>query len=292
MHFCTISCMDIGSDDRVTGDELRRWLDDGGDDTSPDDGAPPHRRRRWWRVAALAPWLLVALALAVTGGDGRGARTTAPRPPRADAGGGAALGSPTRPATAPSATQAASAQAAPEASPAARRPDGPAGDGPPASLDPVAVGLVRDAVTTTAADGTATALDAAVAGRADPVGDATWLVRIHAVVLRGDRRRWRTARHEVWVAPVGRRDGGVLALDRPWRVAVVDPTPHPVGWRPADGDRGAVRRALRDAGLPTGPDLRLERDPALPTVLRAVTGSSSTWLRAGAHPRVLGTVAG
>jgi hypothetical protein len=301
--------MDDASDDTVTGEELRRWLDDG------DDGPPPpatgvegdRQRRRWWWLAAVAPWVLLAVAVAAAGSGSDAPPTTAGRPGQpgaagvreggthdadADAGAGVAAattaGSGTAahvgaPSTAPAAAPSAASTSVPTAAPADR--DGP---GPPPAAPPVAIGLVRDAATTAGA-GSTTAVDTASAGRVEPLGDGTWLVRVHAVVLRGDRRRWRSARHEVWAAPIGRRGGAVVALDRPWRVAVVDATPHPPRWSAAGGDVAAVRSALRDAGLPAGRDLRLQRDPTLPGVVRAVTGASSAWLRAGAQPRVLGT---
>lgn len=270
--------MDDASGAEVSGDELRRWLDTGGDDTGPSaDDDPPRRRfpRRWWLVAVVAPWLLVAAVLAVDPGTGGGADAAppvaAPEPPTA------------------ASTAAAPSEVVPGL-PERTTTDPEGSDDAPAAVAPTAVGMVRDAVTTASGDVT-TALDSATPERPRRLDDDTWLVRIHAVVLRGDRRRWRSARHEVWTAPVGRRDGAVAGLDRPWRVTVAGPARERPSWRPATGDLPAVRRALRDAGLPAGPGLRLERDPALPAVIRAVTGSSSTWLRAGSRPRVLGTEA-
>lgn len=263
----------------MSGDDLRRWLDasDGGTGAPADDDAPrPRSRRRWWVMAVVAPWALLAVALvAAPAPDGTvhaapSGSATAPAGPAA---------------TAPPADATAPAPARPATATAAAPPEAPA------AVAPTAVGMVRDAVTT-ASDGVTTALDSATPERPRRLGDGTWLVRVHAVVLRGDRRRWRSAQHEVWAAPVGSRDGVVAGLDRPWRVAVAAADREPPAWRPATGDLPAVRAALRGAGLPTGPGLRLERDPALPAVVRAVTASSSAWLHVGGRPRVLGTEEG
>ncbi len=156
---------------------------------------------------------------------------------------------------------------------------------------PVAVRLVRDAVTSTG-DGTATALDAAAAEPPDPLGDDLWIVRVHAVVLHGDRRRWRSASHEIWAVPVGRRNGAVVGLDHPWRVAdgadrIVD-----TAWEPAAVDLDEVRTALRRAGIPAVADLRAERHPQRVALLRAVIGAGPhqrhVWLRTTPVLEVLG----
>lgn len=272
--------MEDASDPDVSGDELRRWLDAGSDDTHTSADEDPHRRvstRRRWLVAVVAPWVLLA-AVAAAGRVNDSDATPAAAAPS--------------PAAAPAPTVAAAP--APTAAPATPAPNDPPAAAaptevdPPAAVVPAAVGMVRDAVTTASGDVT-TALDSGTPEQPRRLADDTWLVRVHAVVLHGDRRRWRSARHEVWAAPVGRRGGGVVGLDRPWRVAIADRKRVRRTWQPATGDLPAVRRALRDAGLPAGPRLRLERDPALPAVVRAVTGASSAWLRAGSRPRVLGT---
>lgn len=282
----------------MSGDELRRWLDAADGEVGPTAGDDPSGRpvRRWWLAAVVAPWVLLAVAFVggggaapTTGAGGRQATPStsgAPALPRATEGAAAAV-DPATPEPGPAdPVPTAAGATAPDT--AGGTGSGTAGTDPPEGVAPTAVGMVRDAVTT-ASGGRTSALDSATPEEPRPLGGRAWLVRVHAVVLRGDHRRWRSARHEVWAAPVGRRDGAVVALDRPWRVAITELDHGPPAWQGTTGDLAAVRRALRAAGLPTGPGLRLERDPAMPAVVRAVTASSTAWLRAGAHPRVLGT---
>jgi hypothetical protein len=133
------------------------------------------------------------------------------------------------------------------------------------------------------------ALDVAAAETADVLTDDTWAVRVQAVVLRGDRRRWRTARHEIWVAPVGLRDGRMVGLDRPWRVATVDEGIAPLPWTPADVDHRVVRDALDDAGIGHDGTRVVQQHPALPSVVRVTTADDHRlWVRLAPAPAVVG----
>lgn len=255
-------------------DDLRRWLD---------DAIPPqptvHREEnrsrhgpRWRRLmvttALVVPWTVVVLAVQLGGDDPREPEPVPARP---------------APTTGPIATP---------PTPSARPFDGPQPPAP-AAAEPLAIRLVRDAVTRTGT-ATTTALDTAAAepARAVAGAGATWIVRVHAVVLRGDRRRWRSSSHEVWAVPIGRRDGAVVGLDTPWRVASGDPRRLEPAWQPANVDVDAVRGALRRAGIPGPKDLVVERHRSLPGVLRAVdetrSGRAHVWLRTSPSLAVLG----
>jgi len=264
-------------DDDDAADDLRRWL---GDNTAPTDvdvdvDDPP---RRWTRsqvvlgLLVLAPWVVLA-ALALT--DGPATWPDGGPDPAADVMDAGTA----RP------TDASSEQAAARA----RTTDAvatPTATAPPA-VGPTAVRLVRDAVTRAGAR--SMALDAAAAEAADVLADDTWTVRVHAVVLRGDRRRWHTARHEVWVAPVGLRDGHVVGLDRPWRVATMDDGIAPLSWTPADIDHRAVRGALDDAAIAHGGALVVQQNPSLPSVVRvATTDGRRLWVRLDPEAVVVG----
>lgn len=260
----------------TAADDLRRWL---GESTVPPDtsdrNADDRTVARWsprrlTRFAAIVlPWLVTVVV--VLAADPMPARP-ATAPPQAVQRGG----SPAPVATSP----------APVAASAAPTPAAPT----PAA-GPLAVGAVRDAVTRTG-DTTTTALDSAAAEPAQRLADAAWLVRVHAVVLRGDRRRWRSARHEIWAVPVGARGGTTVVLDQPWRVSTGSPPTARIGWKPADVDIDDVRRVLRRAGLPASPPVVVERHPVLPDVLRATTGTRSgpahVWLRSAPSLAVLG----
>lgn len=272
-------------------DDLRQWLD--GDATTPDppatgtDGDPPRHRRRARVVALMCAMLalwLVAAALIVAGRDG-------PARP--------ASGSPTPSAAAPM-TAARPDESGATPTPAATAPDRPAATGvaddplatpPPAGVAPTAVRLVREAVTR--ADGPATsAVDVAAAEHPHAVADGAWLVRVHAVVLHGDRRRWRRSTHDVWAVPVGQRAGRLVGLERPWRVATVDGRVVRTAWRAATVDPTTVRAALRRAGMRPPAEragLTVERHPTDPTIVRASVGDDvAVWLRQGATLEVLG----
>jgi len=275
--------------------DLRRWL---GESTAStvDDGDVHDPSRRWTasRVAlvllVLAPWVVLA-ALALTG---------TPTPSRA-AGSDPAAGVVDVGATDPTnrssqrATGDARTTAAgtPTAAAGTAAPAGPVDPDPaadpavPAAVGPTAVRLVRDAVTR--AGPRSMALDAAAAETVDVLTDDTWAVRVHAVVLRGDRRRWRTARHEIWVAPVGLRDGRVVGLDRPWRVATVDGGIARTSWTPADVDHRVVRGALDDAGIGHDGALVVQQHPALPSVVRVITADARRlWVRLAPTAAVVG----
>lgn len=270
--------------------DLRRWL---GEDDTPTRAAhdavddPP---RRWTgpRVTlvllVLAPWI-VLVALALSGAPGG---STAVRPADRDGTGDPAT---VQPAGAPAAG-APTPSAAPTVLPGpdddpTTTPAAPAIGTAPAAVGPTAVRLVRDAVTRSGVR--SMALDAAAAEEADPLAAGTWAVRVHAVVLRGDRRRWRTATHEVWVAPVGVRAGRVVGLDRPWRVATIDSDVARTTWRRVDVDTRAVRAALGDAGLDHGDDLVAQRHPTVPSVVRVtVAGRRRVWVRMRPEPVVVG----
>jgi len=286
--------MEHDHDDDATTD-LRRWL---GERTAAtvDDGDVHDPSPRWTpsRVALVlliaAPWVVLA-ALALTGPPARShddgsdpaagvAESGTPDPvdrSSQQATGGArpmdAAGAPTAVATA---DPAGPVDSDPAADPAVA-----------AAVGPTAVRLVRDAVTRTGPR--SMALDAAAAETADVLTDDTWAVRVQAVVLRGDRRRWRTARHEIWVAPVGLRDGRMVGLDRPWRVATVDEGIAPLRWTPADVDHRVVRDALDDAGIGHDGALVVQQHPALPSVVRVTTADDRRlWVRLAPAPAVVG----
>lgn len=266
-------------DDDDAGD-LTRWLSGTADPPTGPTGAPDDRAVPWppARVAlvllVLAPWAVFAvLALAGADDPSAPAATMDPSAPVADA-----------PSVVPTGASRAGRPAA------ARPPDGDTGDLPP-GVGPTAVRVVRDAVTRAGA--TSTALDAAAVEAIEPLGADMWAVRVHAVVLRGDRRRWATATHEVWAAPVGRRGGGIVGLDRPWRVATLDAPVTPTSWDAADVDRRAVAAALDAAGIGHGRALRVERHPRVPGIVRAVVGDGRpVWVRLEPAPTVVGHHAG
>jgi hypothetical protein len=163
----------------------------------------------------------------------------------------------------------------------------PTTDAAPTAVAPTAVRLLRDAVTRTGAR--SMALDAAAAEEVDTLAAGTWAVRVHAVVLRGDRRRWRTATHEIWVAPVGLHDGRLVGLDRPWRVATLDGDIAQTTWDRADVDTRAVRRALDEAGIDHRDDLVVQQHPTVPSIVRvSTTGTRHVWVRLTPEPAVIG----
>lgn len=275
--------------------DLRRWLGESTASTVDDsDVHDPSRRWTASRVAlvllVLAPWVVLA-ALALTG---------APTPSRAggsdraagvvDVGAADPTDRSSQPATGGARTR--DAAGTPTAA-ATEAPAGPVDLDPAAdpavaaAVGPTAVRLVRDAVTR--AGPRSMALDAAAAETADVLTDDTWAVRVHAVVLRGDRRRWRTARHEIWVAPVGLRDGRMVGLDRPWRVATVDGGIARTSWTPADVDHRVVRGALDDAGIGDDGALVVQQHPALPSVVRVITADARRlWVRLAPTAAVVG----
>lgn len=259
-------------------DDLRHWLGDdpGRSSPAPEDDRPRHRRtppRAALALLVLAPWVLLGV-LAITGGGG-------PPAPVPDAAGGTDGGAedersfpddvdaPTTQPTEPGRTAPAT---------------------PPAAAGPTAVRLVRDALTHTGAR--STAVDAAAAEAPVALDTDTWVVRVHTVVLRGDRRRWRTATHEIWAVPVAVRDGGVVGRDEPWRVATVDDATAPVAWRPSDLGGRAVRDALRDAGIPGASTIRVQQHPTLDAVVRVTTAGRHVWMRTDPELGVIGRAPG
>ncbi|HSJ46622.1 MAG TPA: hypothetical protein VK923_18240 [Euzebyales bacterium] len=272
--------------------DLRRWL--GEDNTSPSAGhdGMEDLSHRWTapRLAlallVLAPWVVLGV-LALTGA--RGPASTG-RPDDAGPAGHATDDS-DGPARAPMAGST-SPPSAPEtrghrADAATPTEAVTASGGVPAAVGPMAVRLVRDAVTRTGAR--SMALDAAVVEAAEALAADTWAVRVHAVILRGDRRRWRAATHEVWAAPVGLREGRVVGLDQPWRVATIDGGIAPTTWDRADVDTAAVRGALDDAGISHGDDPVVHQHPKLPSIVRVTTsGDRHVWVRLTPQPVVVG----
>lgn len=243
----------------TAAEDLRRWLDDDAvpsqSDATGDDGTVARwsRRRVTVAVAIAVPWVIVLVAML----PGRAMPTR-----RADPATGATESATTRDRSGP------------------------------AAAGPLAVGLVRDALTHTGAT-TATAVDVAAAEPPQSLADATWIVRVHAVVLHGDRRQWRSSSHEIWAVPVGSRGNVLVALDRPWRVRHGDPPTAEIRWQPADVDVHGVRSALRRAGLPAPGDLVIERHPEANGVLRATSrtpaGPTHVWLRSTPSLVVLGS---
>ena len=165
----------------------------------------------------------------------------------------------------------------------------------PAGAAATAVRLVRDAVTRRHAD-TSAALDVAVAEPPRPLGTNQWAVRVQAVVLRGDARRWRSATHEVWVVPVGLHAGRPVGLDHPWRVATEAPTIMRESWNAAAVDQPAVRSALRAIGVRAGHDLQAQQHPTLPNIIRVrvIDGGQTRrlWLTTRPAVRVVGATEG
>lgn len=283
-----MQCMNDDHDDDASHD-LRRWL---GDEDAParairDAGDDPSRRWTAPRTAlallVAAPWV-VLMALAVTGAAGPSTTTTSTD------GAGTAAAATHRPVapTDGTATPSAGPPVDPRSGDAPPASDArPEGDASPAAVGPTAVRVVRDAVTRTGAR--SMALDAAAVEAVDTLAAGTWAVRVHAVVLRGDRRRWRTASHEIWVAPVGLHDGRVVGLDRPWRVATLDGDIAQTTWGRADVDTRAVLRALDEAGIARGDDLVAEQHPTVPSIVRVTTtGTRRVWVRLTPEPVVVG----
>jgi hypothetical protein len=282
-------------------DEIARWLVDDHDAT-PSMPKPDRERRRagLLRVALLGlPWLVV-LAVVVIGWSpsappsGHARTGPADRPagaPPAAARPGPTAVVPSQGATADSATTDGAATDGAAASDAVTADVAPTGHRPPATAEATAVALVRDALTRSD-DGGATAVEIAVPDGGEQLGEGAWVVRVRAVVLRGDGRRWRTARHEVWAAPVEVRTGEGVALDRPWRVHTgAQPVERPE-WRALDGTVAGLDDALRRAGLaPT--DVSPQRHASVPHLLRVRARADDrpvdVWLTKAGGLRVLGS---
>ncbi|HEX6254726.1 MAG TPA: hypothetical protein VFZ70_02850 [Euzebyales bacterium] len=278
-------------------DALRRWLGEdastvtaGADETGQRGGRMP--RRVGIAALVLLPW--AALALAVVSGDttsstgapraGMNPAGTADRHETPD-GGGRSMPTAGAPATGDPArepTDAVDDESAGD--------DGPttAGDGgrpAPAGIGPTALRLVRDAVTRTGAQ--TSALDTAAVERPTRLAAGVWLVRVHAVVLRGDRTRWRSADHEIWAVPVGRRGGDLVGLEQPWRVSAAPTRTATTAWRRTTVDTAAVRTALRRAGFDAA-RVDVRRHPTLDAILRVRTDHGWVWVRSTPRPGVLG----
>lgn len=281
-------------------DDINRWLADADDITPsmPKSGTDDARRRQLRRAAMIAalvlPWCIALVMLVASppthASKQRPGTAAGPADPPID------VAATTEPDPATGSTPTAAPGSGSSSNdvdddarpiPATRTPE----------VDAVAVAMVRDAVTAVDGDD-ATALDLATAGTGTPVGADTWIVRVHAVVLRGDRQRWHTAAHEVWAAPVGMRAGRATALDRPWKLDDGGPPSRPPRWAPAtvDVDPDALRAALTAAGYrPTA--TALERHPSVPDLVRAeVRGSDDgagrvhVWVRTTPTVAVLGMV--
>lgn len=284
-------------------DSLTRWLGEDTDDhpsLPPDTGpvaTPPWRKLA--RVGALAlPWMLMlVVVLATTGTSTPGPDADGARTVTTPSGGGTTTGRPEGGTT----EHATDRSAADIAVPGDDQPvaSGVAADGPdavavadiPADVAASAVGLVRDAVTIST-DDTSSALDVATAEPPQPLGSEQWLVRVRAVVLRGDAREWRSATHEVWAVAVGVRDQRVIGLDVPWRVSRQRPRVAALEWSAARVDDAAVRTALEHAGIEPASDLEPEQHAALPDIVRVRTtdgqGNGHVWVRTTPEPQVLG----
>lgn len=287
-------------DQPSAAEDLRRWLGEAAvppptGEVSHDGTVARRSRRRMAVAAAIAvPWVVVLVAVLSDGAPpSRGAALPAHRTTSRAGLASEPAGSATERAESTTDPVAEPTEPATEAVDPAEPADPADGNdhGAPAAAGPVAVGAVRDAVTSTG-DTTSSALDVAAAEPARRLADATWIVRVHAVVLSGDGRHWRSANHETWVVPVGSRRGTVVALDRPWRVAHGAPPSTQVRWEPTDVDIDDVRVALRRAGLPAPSDIAVERHPVLTGVLRATAhsrdGTSRVWLRSTPRLAVLG----
>jgi hypothetical protein len=251
-------------------DVLRRWL---GEDPSTVTVADDHTGKVRGRVArrvgvallAVLPWVALALAIASSGGGpAPGTHVTGTHP----------SGQPT-----------AAADARPTGDGTAVTAEGGGGHRVPAGVGPTALRLVRDAVTRTGAR--TSALDTGAVERPTPVATELWLVRVHAVVLRGDRARWRSADHEVWVVPVGRRGDALVGLEQPWRVATGAARTATTAWRPTTVDAGAARTALRRVGIVVD-RIHAQRHPRVRTIVRVRTGRRWVWLRTTPRLTVLG----
>ena len=265
----------MSDDPALRFDGLTQWLGEDPDDAPPptgganapdrEPGGDRRRRsspRRIARAGALvAPWL-VALAVLVS--------STGTTDPAADA-------------TPP---------VAPQPPPT---PEGTATSPVPAGAAATAVRLVRDALTRQHA-GASAAVDVAVAESPQPLGADQWAVRVQAVVLRGDARRWRSATHETWVVPVGLHAGRPVGLDHPWRVATEDPAVTPVRWSAAAVDERAVRSALRTIGVRAARDLHAQQHPALAHIVRVRVADGyqirHLWLTTRPTVHVVGAPAG
>jgi hypothetical protein len=265
---------------------LTRWLheDTGNDpnlpDTAPDERDGP-RRGRIRAIAIALPWLVTLAVLAATTRTGDAPAGPPPAAPASEAGG--------QPPEGLTATATPDSDGHPPDD--AGAPSAPDGDQrPPDGLAAIATGLVRDAITGQRGD-TVRAVDVATAEPADPLGGDHWLVRVHAVVLRGDTRRWRSAAHEVWAVPMAARAGQVIGVDRPWRVSSGRPRITVSGWVPASVDRAAVADALHRGGTRPADDLDPQRHPDLGGIIRVRTaagGGSHVWLATEPRLHVLG----
>ena len=286
-HFRVFSYSSEMTDERAQPYEgLARWLgEDTGDDPSmPSTAAGGRDGPRRGRIRALAlvvPWLATLAVLAATTRTGDAPAGTPPAPPVSDA------GEQSHAATAGHPTPDRGGQP-PDDTAATATPDG--GQQPPDDLAATATGLVRDAITGRHGD-TVRAVDVATAEPAHPLGGDHWVVRVRAVVLRGDTRRWRSATHEVWAVPMAARAGQVVGTDHPWRVSSERPRITVSGWVPAGADRAAVADALRRSGMRPADDLDAQRHPDLGGILRvrtAARGGGHVWLATEPHLRVLG----
>lgn len=159
-------------------------------------------------------------------------------------------------------------------------------------LKAAAVMLVRQALTSPAGDGEATYVDQAVADMVERVGSAEWVVRVQALVLTGDQERWLDQRLQVYVVPVGMRDGQAIGLERPWPVGERALTFTQPGWKATTQDQRAVIAALRDAGYQTSGKIRIETAAELPAIARvtldASDGPRHVWVRLSEPVEVLG----
>jgi hypothetical protein len=267
-------------------DALRRWLGEDAStvtaaDDETDEGPGRTPRRLAIVLLVLLPW--VALALAIAAGD-----PASPADPPDDA------------------TDSPVAVAEHTAADAGRRPAPRTGtedarstsDGErttvgdddrrpvPAGVGPTALRLVRDAVTRSGAR--TSALDAAAVERPVRMSDGLWIVRVHAVVLRGDRTRWRSADHEVWAVPIGRRGGHLIGLERPWRVSAAPTRTATTAWRGTTVDAAAARAALGRAGVDVA-RVEAQRHPTVRTIVRVRTGQGWVWLRTAPRLAVIGS---
>lgn len=270
-------------------DGLARWLSD--EHPLPVDPAavdPPPRRRQLRTIILTLPWVAMLVVLTTTALTDDATTDDSVTPPVAtpgatDLGGATSVtGGAIEPDTAVTGADAAGA----------REVSGTTGardHEPPGAVAAVAVGLVRDAVTTST-DSASSAVDLATAGGALALGPEQWLVRVRVVLLRGDTRRWRTATHEIWAVPVGTRSGQVVGLETPWRVARDRPSVASLEWSPTRVDDAMVRAALARADIEPDDDLDAQRHPDLVGIVRVRTAAHGhyVWLRIQPEPQVLG----
>lgn len=255
------------TDQPDASDPLRAWLEaTGGPGPSlaeAGDGGPrPHARRL---VVAAGALCLVAALLAVAAGR------------HATLGSAATAASATGTAPAAGASGSAVAPDTPPAPPI--DPPTPAPNGVPDALAAPAVLAVRDGAP---AD---RYVDTAVAESLFDIGDVT-VVTVRALVLRRVHDGWSHPHHARYAVPVHSDGQGVEVLAAPWLLPPPDPQLPVRSWSETGTAslRQVAHEAVAAAGYRVRDEVRLQRDAALPEILRCrFRGTAPGEDRAGEH---------